>query len=351
MRKPFWKSSHNCWYYKDAAAKDQRLDPDEDTALDLWRELVQGKRRVGKDARVADLVLRFLDWSKVNQAESTYQFYRTYLESFRKAAGNLKVSALCPFHVTDWVTDQKWTNPNTIHGAMRAVQRAFNWSKKQGLINVQPLDGLEKPAPRPREVELSAEQFQTVLSSVKDPAFRDVLVILRETGARPQEVRTVDNRYFDRRTKCWLFPPSQSKGKRHPRVVLLNAKALEITKRYADKYKTGPIFRNGKGEPWSKTSLTQRCERLSEKTKIKIRPYSIRHHFVDEALVNDADPVALSVVLGHASPKMVTEVYQNVRKRTGHLEETLRRATGGSVDHRRSAKKKKPSKNGRRRSA
>jgi hypothetical protein len=72
MRKPFWKSSHNCWYFKDAANRDTRLDPDEDTALDMWREMVQGKRRVGKDARVADLILRFLDWSKVNQADATY---------------------------------------------------------------------------------------------------------------------------------------------------------------------------------------------------------------------------------------------------------------------------------------
>ncbi len=93
------------------------------------------------------------------------------------------------------------------------------------------------------------------------------VTILRETGARPLEVRTVDNRYFDRRAKCWVFPRSQSKGKRHPRVVMLNDKALEITKRYADQYKTGPIFRNGKGGPWSKSALTQRCERLAGESR------------------------------------------------------------------------------------
>lgn len=346
MRKPFWKSSHNCWYYKDERGKEQRLDPDEETAHDLWRDLANGSKRVGRDAKAKDLILRYLDWSEVNQADSTYLFYKTYLESFRKAVGTLKVAALRPYHVTEWVKDQKWTNPNTVHGAMRSVQRAFNWSKRQGLITASPLDGLEKPTPQPREVDLTAEQFQEILDAVVDPTFRDVLIVLRETGARPQEVRLVEARYI--KGRCWIFPQSKSKGKRRPRVVLLNDKAFEITQRYAGQYKTGPIFRNAKGMPWSKSALTQRCERLSEKTGIKIRPYSIRHHFVDEGLVNGADPVALSIVLGHASPKMVTEVYQSVGKRNEHLEETLRRATGGNVARH---PEPNPKKSGRRRRA
>ncbi len=37
MRKPFYKKSHKCWYFRNDAGDDIRLDPNEDKAHRLWQ--------------------------------------------------------------------------------------------------------------------------------------------------------------------------------------------------------------------------------------------------------------------------------------------------------------------------
>ena len=49
-----------------------------------------------------------------------------------------------------------------------------------------------------------------------------------------------------------VFPPSESKGKKHHRVLFLNDAALAIVKRRCEQYPTGMLFRNSCGNAWTK---------------------------------------------------------------------------------------------------
>ena len=125
-------------------------------------------------------------------------------------------------HVTRWL-DEKLSDAsdNGKNGAVRALMGCLNWGAEEGHISANPIPRMKRPGYKPREVNLTDEQFETLLAAVKpaDP-FRDLLLILRETGCRPHEARTVEARHV--RDRVWDFPPEESKGKKHRRFVVLN---------------------------------------------------------------------------------------------------------------------------------
>jgi len=326
--KPFYKKTHSCWYTT-VAGKQVRLDPDRDKAWEKFYALMAGaKPKKEKGLTVVELLAEFLDYSKAKHKDSTYEWYRFYLKSFDQYIGNLQIKALKPYHVERWVIKGlKAKNPNTVHGAMRCVQRVMNWAVKSGRLDKTPLAGLERPAKVARDVYLTPEQFKKLVGAIKDKEFLDIITILRETGCRPQEARWVEARHFDRKERCWVIPWAEAKGEKEERVVHLNKKAFEITQRLALKWPKGPIFRDTNGNPWTRGPLNSRCFRLRPKLGFHVCPYTIRHVFATEAIMRGVDLITLAKLMGHKDLRMLEKVYSKVHKRGDHLREALRKAT------------------------
>ncbi|MHB8107893.1 MAG: tyrosine-type recombinase/integrase [Candidatus Cryosericum sp.] len=339
--KPFWKATHKCWYMQRGPMQ-IRLNPDEAKAWEMYYKIMAGSLPVGEGARVDELVYQFSLWSTANHKPGTRQFYRLYCESFlRFLPSGLRLRELKPYHLTKWV-DHHWplqpvTDPtgkvtprasnNTRRGAMRAIQRVLNWARKQQLITLNPFADIEKPKATPREVYLWPEQYTRMLALIHEKCFRDVVETLRHTGCRPEEVRRVEARWVNMADQCWEFPRLESKGQRRQRVVLLNPVAWEITQRLCAAHPTGPIFRNRRDQPWKKKALVDRCRRLRPKAGFYITPYSIRHTFATDAILRGVDLATIAELMGHTDVRMLTEIYQHVRKRRDHLRAGLITAT------------------------
>jgi site-specific recombinase XerD len=111
----------------------------------------------------ADTVLgvldTFLDWCQKQKAGRTYDWYRNYLKSFaRTLPAGLTTAGLKPFHVQRWL-DANPGRKTGKRGAVIAVQRAFNWAVRMGLIGASPVRSVEKPKSGRREHVVTAEQF------------------------------------------------------------------------------------------------------------------------------------------------------------------------------------------------
>jgi integrase len=252
------------------------------------------------------------------------------------------VANLKPLHVTRWV-DKHWpvkaitkagktitpaASDNTREGAIRAVKRGFNWAEKQGVLSKNPVKAVQKPKATPRDVYLWPEQYDQLLILIKDQCFRDVVEVLRHTGCRPQELRLVEARWFNREDRCWEFPKKGVPQKLRGRVVMLDDTAFEICQRIALKYPEGPMFRNRRGQPWKKDALVCRCRRLRPKVGFYVCPYAIRHTFATDAILRDVDLVSIAKLMGHADLRMLSTIYEHVEKRTDHLRKELNQAVG-----------------------
>jgi integrase len=382
--KPFFRPSRNLWYVQ-INGKQHNLGPDEGRAFERYHELMRSARQ-GKPV-AGDLVVAvidaFLEWVEQNKAPRTYEWYQRHCQAFASGVpATLTVAQFKPFHLTGLLGKHPDWSPTTKNGLCRAVQRAFRWAEKEGLIHRSPLAGVEKPKARTREVLITPEEFNGLLGLVHSPEFNDLLVTSWETGARPQEVTAVEARHVDLGLGRWVFPIEESKGKKFPRVVYLNDRALAITRRLLLKHPSGPLFRNTEGEPWTRFALNcafgrlqvalglarmkelgvgvepvkrfrasahkgkgelvraraehqarlrgrrKEVERLARKHGKKYTLYHFRHSWATRALPRGVDPLTVAILLGHADPSMLAKVYQHLAHDPDFLRNAARKAVG-----------------------
>lgn len=229
-----------------------------------------------------------------------------------------------PYHVAEWVDTHPTWGDNYKGGAIVAVKRVYNWGEELGYIDANPVKKLKKPPAKRREIYMTPEDFEAILAmhSKTDP-FHDLLVFLWMTGCRPQEARAIEPRHVDLGRECIVFPKEESKGKRYARTIYLQGPSLEIIQRLMMKRKEGKLFRNTRGEEWSKYALCNRFVRISEKLGKRLFAYSLRHGWATRKLLQGHDHLTLAALLGHRDGSMLAKIYSHVDRNDAHLKKAL----------------------------
>jgi integrase len=329
MRKPFYKNSRQAWYVQiDGKQHKLASGPQAETkqaAEDEYHRMMAGHEPITSKTTAEMLIEQFLQWTQKRREESTYEWYRRHLQNFANFIGSkMLVANVKPFHVERWLDrDYAGTSDSYRNGACRAVSRAFNWARKQGLIPANPVEGMERPSAEPREVYITPDDWAKLIGKIGiDDPFADLLWFLRETGCRPFEVRMVQAKHWDRDNRRFVLERKNSKGKKVRRVIRLNDKATEIVTRLALKNPDGPLFRDAHGRPWSKNQLCKRFE------KVACFAYAMRHTFCTDALLRGVDPLTVAILMGHKDATMVMRVYNHLAQNDEFLQKKLSQATG-----------------------
>ncbi len=391
--KPFFRAPRGLWYVQ-IDGRQVNLGPDRDEAFRRYHDLMARGRDRPEPATgdaVVSVLDAFLDWCQKHRAARTYDWYRDYLQSFADSIPcGLSVAQLRPIHVQQWVDSQPgWGRGKRC--AITAVQRAFIWAAKMGLIEANPVRHVEKPRAGRRDVVITPEEYAWILGHVRDEPFRDLLVVCLGTGCRPQEVLAVEARHVDLNGGRWVFPPDEAKGKKAHRVVYLTERALEITQRLAARHPEGPLFRNTDGRPWHPYALNCRFGRLrlahgSQRIQeLRLMPpkikrldaaqrrdpkargeheravtlrreriavlarehgtkwclYHFRHSFATRMLEAGTDALTVSALLGHADGAMLAKVYSHLSKNVAYLRDAVKVA-GAAQEVSRSCSPEKP---------
>ena len=128
----------------------------------------------------------------------------------------------------------------------------------------------------------TAEQVQQLLTQA-DPAMRDVLEALLDTGCRPSEVFRVTAGDLD--GDRWCFQAGKT-GK--PRTVYLTERVRRRCEQLASIYPTGCLYRMADGGEWPRFNSIPQKEftKLRERCKLPLGStlYSFRHLFCTDAL-------------------------------------------------------------------
>lgn len=381
--KPFFRPARRLWYVQ-IDGKQVNLGPNKTAAFDQYHKLMRGRLRGVPDEHVVAILDAFLEWAQQNTAAATYEWYHRHIQEFVKSIpSELRVSQLTPNHLTQLFAKRPRWSSSTRNGVCRAVGRAFSWAEEQRLIERSPLARMKKPKCKSREVVISQAEFDHFLEILKGERFKELLTVAWECGPRPQEITRAEGRHFDAANGRWVFPIEESKGKKMPRIVYLTDQALHITRKLVLRHPTGPIFRNEKGEPWTKESLAcafgrlnlalgfekmkelgitlerpprfkaeavvpakrsiakkQHEEKLYERRKAlwklarkygrKYCLYNFRHSWATRALKRGLDPLTVAILMGHSDPSMLAKVYQHVAHDPEYMRGAAKRATGTS---------------------
>ena len=298
--KPYFRPKRNM-YYVQISGSEHKLGPDKAEAYRRYYELMARKpeERAAPAApsslAAVEVIDLFLDWALKNRERVTYEAYRHRLQNLVDAISpTLGSGELRPYHITRVMDAKEWS-ANTKNDFAAAVQRAFNWAVKQGLIERSPVTGVEKPAREVRELAVGPADYAEVMGHVAEPNFRTLLELAWETGARVQELRVIEARHHDAANGRIILTPRESKGKKYHRVIYLGTdRGREIVAEQGRRHPSGPILRNSDGNPWTKSSINCAFCRLQKKIGRKLHLGAWRKGYATEALKAGIDTLTVA---------------------------------------------------------
>jgi integrase len=381
--KPWYRADRRVWTVT-INGKRHNLGRTKKEALEQFYALMRQPRREKVVAdHVAVIIDEFLDWVKRNRSEATFEWYRWRLQHFIDRHPDLRINDLKPYHVEKWAGSEKLAT-TTRRNLMRAVKRCLKWAVGQGYLESSPIAQLEIPGGESRVVYLPPEEFARLLKFVPDQQFQDLLTLHYDTGCRPQESLRVEARHVELERARWVFPPSEAKGKKQPRIVYLSERAIGITQALMLRNPEGPLFRNRNGRPWTSDAVgcafdrvmirmglaelartgeqisaadiakciqtlakhcrvrgqvvpkTQADLRAEAKRKLKARRarelapryslYALRHSWATNALKRGVDSLTAAILMGHRDPSQLARTYQHLSLHPEHLLTQARKA-------------------------
>jgi len=131
--------------------------------------------------RTRTIVQQFLRFVSQTRAPLTHAYYQHHLAKLTLRVGNKIAARLRPIDLTSWA--------KTWHET-QAVQRCFTWAATEAnLLRKSPFSRVRRPAMRGRERTLTPREIVRFLRAMR-PAPRLFFLAMRETLARPQEIRS-----------------------------------------------------------------------------------------------------------------------------------------------------------------
>lgn len=257
----------------------------------------------------------------------TLEGYRRYLTPANAAMGRIPADRLRPKDVMAWLDARKTWGPTSRFNAVTAIKRAFRWAKRAGHLESNPIADLEKPTPRRREAVPEPEQVEALREARPDEAFRDLIAALVETGCRPGEVIRLTAAQVDLARGVWVVPNKTRRKTGEPtRDVVLIPSMVERSRRLAERWPEGPIFRNSSGTPWTRHTIAHRFGRLRERLGLgkAAAAYALRHAYVTDALERGVPIATVAELVGHKDTTMILRTYSKLSKRTEHLRDAAR---------------------------
>jgi integrase len=336
--KPWFWEARGSWCVN-IDGKRLRLSPDREEAHRRFHDLMATRHEAPEspNARVADVVEAFLVWAATHTKPATFKQYRWFGQKLAEDFGKHPARDFKPIHVTRWVEQRGWRGAHE-YNARRYAFRYFSWAVQEGVLPRNPLSGMKRSKPLPRQRAISDDEY-TALLKATDSDFRPLLFALRQTGARPQELREL--RWEQIKGDHAVLRDHKTAGKtRKPRVIHFNpvVQRFLAVARKRSRPGSSHVFLNARGEPWTMDAVRLRVMRL--KKKLGLAPdlccYLIRHGWATGALVNGVDVATVAELMGHSSLEMVTGVYAHLAEKTSHLQEAATRAVSrpGSTSRR-----------------
>lgn len=276
-----------------------------------------------------ELTEKYLAFVQIHRAKGTYGYHKNYISQYLAFLGDkaeMPANEMKPYNINEWVDTpkkKKWGD-NYKRGAAVSINCVYNWAQKEGRIEHNPIKTAHKPPAVSRKTYAKQGDIDTYLAVIhpSDP-FREFIIFAWACGCRPQELRHIEPRHVDLAGLRIMFPASESKGKREPRRILINKTTLPIIERLMALRTEGKLFRNKRGDPWTKYAVCERMYRLSKKTGVKLTAYDFRHGYITKKIKDGVNHMVIAPAVGHKDGSMIGKTYSHVSQEEDHLRAAL----------------------------
>jgi len=264
------------------------------------------------------VVRAYLADAKTELAKTTHADRRRVGLAFAAAFAGRQAETLRPSEVKAWILGRpEWTKPTTQWGALNVVKRILNWAVDDRLLRLNPVKKLRLEQGEPRR-PTSEWEFQVMLRA-SSPCFRRVLCFLRSEGCRPQDVRELEWPWIVWQLGVAIVPKTRHKTGRQTKkdkVMVLTPYGVKLLLwlQRQTVQRTGKVFLNQAGRPWTRTAFGQRLQEIRRKTGLAAAAtlHGIRHLAGTTVAREGGSIMLLSKGMGHASTGVTEKFYVNL---------------------------------------
>ena len=226
--------------------------------------------------------------------------------------------------VLDWMKSlHKKVKAKSVARAISALRSYYRYLQLDGLITVDPTEGIESPkgdSKLPKwlsEDDVDKLLEQPDLSTPYGLRDRAMLETLYACGLRVSELVSlrIDAIRFEEG-----YLRTIGKGDKE-RLIPIGDSALRFIKRYLSEARTrfmrkpSPfLFLTQHGGPMTRQALWTRVRKYAKQAGLKASPHVLRHSFATHLLDHEADLLSISMMLGHADIS-TTQIYTHVSKK------------------------------------
>ena len=249
-------------------------------------------------------------------AKGTHAYYLHHLSNWSAEFGDRDVSLVKPVDLMLWGTS--WH-------AVQAVKRLFRWAEDAGVIVASPVARVRKPPSgrRTRVLDLR-EQLRALRRANR--CFRDFLLAMRESIARPQEIRELRWTELVQLPSGMLYAcQAEFKGRRRrtnpnaTRIIPISPRLQRLLERLRRRRSApeGHIFLNTRGLPWTGNAVRIAMATLRIGAKLeaggeRVVCYTWRHTAATAATIRGLPDRVLADLMGHTTTR-TTARYQHLK--------------------------------------
>jgi len=266
----------------------------------------------------------YLSWHR-NYSENTVSNYKGVLEKLASKYSNLL--NITTDDLRKYLKIGSNLSSKTISARISAINAFYNYFLKEGIININPADGLVRPKHESRLPNvLGIEEVSSLLNITVltpfDARNKAILELLYSSGLRISELTNLELSNIDLDDALVRV---MGKGRKE-RVVPLGDYAIEAVRDYIVNYRpslnkknTTYVFLNNRGTPISRQFIFKTIKEECTKKGIKksVSPHTLRHSFATHLLKNGADLRIIQELLGHENLS-TTQVYTHISNETLH---------------------------------
>ena len=199
---------------------------------------------------------------------------------------------------------------SSINGHVRALRSFYNWAYREKYTEEKLLENLRPPKPEYKEIIVlnDAEIARLLIVTKHEPRNLAIITTMLDTGLRITETVEATLDGLDLNSGHLKV---MGKGRKE-RVVLLGVQTKKHLVRYlrsASKSRNrgnNRIFIAEHGGPLTKDALSLVFARLKKRSGIqRLHAHLLRHTFATRYLLAGGNALALKILLGHSSLKMV----------------------------------------------
>jgi integrase len=312
--------------------KRSRTFPDLDSAEEYLRTRARRGGDVTVEVTVKDLIGDWLDRGQHTWAENTYATYKAWATNHvLPTLGDVPAKAITTARIQYLIDDLRGSlSPSSIEGCMSVLNGAFRAALRLGLVDSNPVTGVQKPAIRRKPmVTWSQEHVRKVIDALADdPMYQALYALALSTGMRPGELRALRwsdiqlsrNRLTVQRTMTRDKDGHGMVGNRtksgETRVLSLSPRVGAFLRVWRGVQTVisidGYVFTGLHGGPLPRNTWQKRHVRLIKEAGVpSIHLHGLRHTAASLMLEQNVHAKIVSDMLGHGKIQITLDTYSH----------------------------------------